>query len=158
MNGIVRAFLCCQLIVVLFIGLHDWIPLGRLNNLAGIRAVDTTRKLLFATVLSTLPFAIGFAASVYYARMGFPAWLMWFLWISYSLALYGLLKAWWVPYLFVADSERATRYKERFAHTHSFLPGRNGIRPDTLHVCFHVVVVVLLILLADLTFAQHAMP
>ncbi len=150
----VKALLGCQCLVVLFVALHDWIPLGRLNNLAGIRSVDTTRRLLFVTALSALPFAIGFAASVHYASTGFPAWLMWWLWISYGLALYGLLKAWWVPYLLVADPVRAVRYQERFAHTHSFLPERNGIRPDTLHVCFHGVVVALLILLGLLTFSN----
>jgi len=136
--------------------LHDWIPLGRLNNLEKIRAVDTTRKLFFVTVLSTLPFAIGFAASVYYSASGFPMWLMWWLWISYGFGLDGMLRAWWVPYLLVADPVRAARYQERFAHTHAFLPTRNGIRPDTLHVCFHAVFFVLLILLSVLTFSGGA--
>ena len=47
----VSAFLACQLYVVLFIALHDWTPLAALNNLAGIRAADTTSKLLLTTLL-----------------------------------------------------------------------------------------------------------
>jgi hypothetical protein len=86
------AFLISQLLVVLFITLHDWVPLGRLNNLAGIRAADSRARLLVTTVLS--------------------------------------------------DCARATRYQERFANTHAFLPPRHGIRPDTLHVAFHAVFVV----------------
>jgi len=152
MNLVIDAFLGCQLFVVLFITLHDWIPLGKLNNLVGIRAIDTKRKLLVATVLSTLPFAIGFAASVHYAATGFPMWPMWYLWISYGLGFYGMLRSWWVPYLLKADPVRAARYQERFADTHAFLPTRNGIRPDTLHVCFHAVYAALLILLGVLTF------
>jgi hypothetical protein len=35
-----------------------------------------------------------------------------------------------------------------FGRTHAFLPMRHGIRPNTLHVGFHVVVVVVLVLLA----------
>src|ERR1700684_2699643 len=101
-------FLACQGFVVLFIALHDWIPLGSLNNLSGIRAADSMPKLLVVTVLSTLPFAVAFAASVYYSRSGFPMWVMWW---------------------------------------------RNGIRPDALHVCFHVVMVVLLVSLSFLTFS-----
>jgi hypothetical protein len=31
-------------------------------------------------------------------------------------------------------------------HTHSFLPERNGIVPNTLHVCFHVAVSIVLAL------------
>lgn len=105
------------------------------------------------TVLSTLPFAIGFAGSAYYATTRFPTWLMWWLWISYGAAIYGMLRAWWLPYLLVKDPVRAERYQIRFAHTHAFLPVRNGIRPDTLHVCLHAVVVLLVVLLGVLTFA-----
>lgn len=146
------AFLVCQLYVVLFIALHDWLPLGGLNNLAGIRAVDTRMQLLRTTVLSTLPFAVGLAGSVYYSTH-FPTWLMLVLWITYGGALYGILRAWYLPYLVYSDPARAARYRERFADTHAFLPVRNGIRPDTLHVTFHAVLLVLIVLLFVLTFS-----
>jgi hypothetical protein len=149
-------FLACQGLVVLFIALHDWIPLGSLNNLSGIRAADSRPKLFVVTVLSTLPFAVGFAASVYYSPNGFPMWVMWWLWISYGTGLYGMLRAWWIPYLLVKDPVRAARYQLRFAQTHAFLPMRNGIRPDTLHVCFHLVIVVLLVSLSFLTYSGEA--
>ncbi|MGH9466353.1 MAG: hypothetical protein ACRD1Y_03260 [Terriglobales bacterium] len=125
------AFLLCQLVVVLFIALHDWAPLGPLNNLAGIRAVDSKQRLLRTTILSTLPFAAGLAGSAYYWSAPYPMWLMWELWITYGAALYGMLHAWYLPYLVYSDEARATRYRERFADTHAFLPERNGIRPDT---------------------------
>lgn len=67
------AFLACQSYVVLFIAVHDWIPLGKLNNLAGIRAADTMPKLLGVTALSALPFAIRLAGSIYYAGSPFRA-------------------------------------------------------------------------------------
>jgi hypothetical protein len=65
---------------------------------------------------------------------------MW-LWITYGLFLFGMLRAWWIPYLVRPDAERAARYQIIFAGTHSFLPRRNGIVPDTLHTVFHVAVV-----------------
>lgn len=146
-------FLLCQLYVVLFIALHDWLPLGSLNNLAGIRAVDTRMQLLRTTVLSALPFVVGLAGSIYYSATHFPPWLMWVLWIAYGMALYGVLRAWYLPYLVYSDPVRAARYRERFADTHAFLPMRNGIRPDTLHVTFHAVLLVLIVLLCVLTFS-----
>ena len=152
----IGAFLVSQLLVVLFVALHDWIPLGKLNNLEGIRASDTKRRLFVVTVVSALPFAIGLVASVYYEGTGFPMWLMWLLWISYGAGLYGMLRAWWVPYLLVPDPAKAARYQKRFAQTHAFLPERNGIRPDTLHVCFHALYLVTLILLGVLTFSGRA--
>ena len=152
-EAMIYALLVCQIFVVLFVALHDWIPLGRLNNLPAIRAADSTSRLVVVTALSALPFAIGLAASGYYASTGFPKWLLWWLWISYATALYGMLRAWWIPYLLAEDPVRAARYRARFANTHAFLPTRNGIRPDTLHVCLHVSVILLLILLAALTFS-----
>jgi hypothetical protein len=147
------AFLLCQVYVVLFIALHDWLPLGKLNKLAGIRTVDTRMQLLRTTVLSTSPFAIGLAGSAYYSAAHYPVWLMLVLWITYGMGLYGILRAWYLPYLVYSDPARAARYRERFADTHAFLPMRNGIRPDTLHVTFHAVLVALMVLLFVLTFS-----
>jgi hypothetical protein len=75
------------------------------------------------------------------------------LWLSYGTGLYGMLRTWWVPYLFVKDRVRAERYQVWFAQTHAFLPVRNGIRPDTLHVTFHVVFVTVFVLLCILSFS-----
>ena len=91
------------------------------------------------------------AGSVYYASTIFPEWLKWFLWISYGLGLYGLLRTWYIPYLLIADPARTARYQQRFDQTHAFLPTRNGIRPDTLHVSFHAVYLVLVALLIKIT-------
>jgi hypothetical protein len=41
-----------------------------------------------------------------------------------------------------------------FGATHAFLPERNGIRPNTLHVILHVATVLLLIMLCVLTARQ----
>jgi hypothetical protein len=46
-----------QAMGVVFLAFHDWVPLGKLNNVAGLRPVDTTNRLVFTTALSTLPFA-----------------------------------------------------------------------------------------------------
>src|ERR1700679_1183278 len=91
-------FLGCQLFVVLFIALHDWAALGSLNNLAAIRATDSRSRLLIVTLISALPYVIGFAATAYYSGSRFPMWLGNLLWISYTAGLYGMLRAWWVPY------------------------------------------------------------
>jgi hypothetical protein len=153
MSWVVHALLGGQLFVAIFIAVHDWVPLGKLNNLAGIRTADSRAKLLAVTAVSALPFAIGFAASAYYAGKGFPMWLMYLLWISYLAGFYGMLRAWWIPYLLIRDPVRAERYQARFANTHAFLPERNGIRPDTLHVCFHAVFIATLILLGVVSFS-----
>jgi hypothetical protein len=148
------AFVACQLFIVLFIGLHDWIPLGPLNNLRGVHSADSTGKLIGVTILSTLPFAIGLAGTAYYPSSHFPMWLIWYLWIVYGAALYGLLRAWYVPYLLVPDPARAARYEKMFGHTHTFLPKRNGMAPNTLHVMFHAVLLTTVVLLMCLTYSR----
>jgi hypothetical protein len=148
----IDAFLACQLFVVLFIALHDWIPLGSLNNLKGAHSADPRAKLVQVTLLSTLPFAIGLVGSAYYASTRFPTWLVWLLWITYGGAMYGMLRTWYVPYLLVAEAARVERYQKMFSHTHAFLPTRNGIAPNTLHVIFHAILIATVALLVSLTY------
>jgi hypothetical protein len=140
-----------QCFVVLFVALHNWIRLGRLNNLKGVRAEFATKKLLITTLVNFTPFAVGLAASVFYFGRAFPGWLFWWLWITYGLACYGSLTAWWIPYFFRPEPERVARYQVMFAGTHSFFPERNGIRPNTLHVIFDAVTAAVIIMLAVLT-------
>jgi hypothetical protein len=52
-----------QLFQVLFLALHDWVPLGRLNDVAALHAADPPGRLLAVTLVSALPYPFGFAAS-----------------------------------------------------------------------------------------------
>ena len=132
-------FLALQSFVVVFLLFHDWIPLGRLNNLAAIRGQDTRLHRIFVTLLPGIPAAIGLFFSARYLGQPYPDWLEMSLWITYGIFILGMLRAWWIPYLVLPDTERAARYQIIFAGTHSFLPRRNGMAPDTLHSVFHLV-------------------
>jgi hypothetical protein len=124
--------------VTAFLLLHDWVPLGRLNNLAAMRGEDSLGKRVFVTLLGALPAGIGLFYSAEHFGRPYPHWLLLLLWITYGLFVAGMLRAWWVPYLFGTDAARAARYQVIFAGTHTFLPQRNGMAPDTLHTLFHV--------------------
>jgi hypothetical protein len=147
-EGVLVALEC---FAALFVGLHNWVPLGALNDLSGVGAEFTRGKLLITTLINFTPVAIGLIGSVIYFGREYPGWLFWWLWIFYLLACYGSLKAWWIPYLFRAEPERAARYRAMYGMTHAFLPERNGIRPNTLHVIFDVVTVAILVCLGVLT-------
>ena len=151
------ALLALQCFHVLFLALHDWIPLGTLNDVKAVRQANPGRKLLVGTLISLTPFAIGLGASAVYFGRAYPAWLFWWLWISYGLLFVGELTAWWIPYLFHPEPERAARYQMMFGTTHAFLTARNGIRPNTLHVILHIVTLTTLVVLGALT-AQHGWP
>lgn len=141
------ALLVLQSFVVLFLALHDWMPLGRLNDVDAVRSVDSRARLVTVTVLSTLPFAVCLAGSAYYLRAPFPGWLVWTLWVSYVAIALGALRAWWIPYFFIEEPARAARYQIMFGRTYSFLPERHGIRPNALHVALHLAIAAVLVLL-----------
>lgn len=144
----VGALFVLQIFHVLFLFLHDWIPLGKLNDTKAVRATISGRKLLAATLISTAPFAFGLAASAVYLDRPYPQWLLLWIGISYAILFLGELQAWWIPYFFRAQPERAARYQAMFGGTHAFLPVHNGIRPNTLHVILHVGTLAILVVLA----------
>jgi len=131
---------------VAFLWLHDWVPLGGLNDVHTVRTVDSHARLLTVTVISSVPFTFGLG----YSLLHTDPWAHWFyLWlvISYGLLFLGQLRAWWLPYLAFPTARRAERYRVMFAGTHAFLPMRNGIVPNTLHVMLHVTTVATLLVL-----------
>jgi len=150
--ALLSALVALQCFVVLFVGFHNWIPLGALNDRKGVRVAFPTPKLALVTLLNLTPSALGLAGCIVFFGRHFPAWLLWELWIFYGLAVYGSLKAWWIPYLFLRNEELVVRYRDMYANTHAFLPEKNGIRPNTLHVVFDLVTIGILIVLAVLTF------
>lgn len=142
--------LASQLFQVLFLWLHDWIPLGRLNDVSAVRSQDTMPRLVVVTLIQSVPFTIGLWFSVLYLGRPYPHWLYLWLCISDGIIFVGQLRAWWIPYLFHPEPERAARYQVMFGNTLRFLPVRNGLAPNTAHIMLHLATAtVLFILLAS---------
>jgi hypothetical protein len=139
--------LALQTLQVLFLWLHDWLPLGRLNDVAAVKSQDTRMRLVTVTLIQSVPFTVPLVFSFIYFRRSYPDWLVMWLEISYSLLLIGQLRAWWVPYLLRPEPERAARYRVMFGNTHSFLPARNGLVPNTAHILLHLATLFTLVLL-----------
>lgn len=137
-----------QALQVAFLWLHDWIPLGRLNDTAATRSQNTIRALVITTLVQSVPFTIGLAGSLAHLHTPYPAWLWRWLWISYGILFAGELQAWWIPYLLHPEPARAARYQAMFGATHAFLPERNGIVPNTLHTLLHAATLATLLVLA----------
>lgn len=117
--------------------LRDWAPLPPLNDVAAVRAVDSTARGVGVTLVQSAPHAVGLAFSLVGLTKGPPQWLWDGLWISYGLLFAGELRAWWLPYLVRPEPLRAARYKVLFGAAHAFPPEHNGIRPNTPHVVLH---------------------
>jgi hypothetical protein len=115
------ALLALQCFVVLFLFLHDWVPLGSLNDLKGVSTADSFGKRVAGTFISAVPFAVGLMGTILHFEKPLPDWLFWWLWISYVLLFYGILQAWWIPYFLHPDPEKAARYEIMFGKTHPAL-------------------------------------
>jgi hypothetical protein len=145
-STIEASLIALQSVQVVFLLVHDWVPLGRLSNLAAVQSIDSKSRLLWTTFLSALPYAAGLAASI----ATFPRWPMWLsIWLEwmYTISIVAVLFAWWIPYLSPSDSPRAERYRTRFAGTLTFLPKRHGFAPDALHTMYHATVLATVFLL-----------
>lgn len=143
-------FIVLQAFQVGFLWLHDWLPLGSLNDVRSVREQDTFRRLFIVTLVQSLPFTVLLVLSILHFGQRYPHWLISALWYAYGVLLVGQLRAWWLPYLFRAEPERAARYRAMFGNTHSFLPERNGLVPNTAHIFLHVCTAATLVVLFDL--------
>lgn len=139
--------LALQTFQVLFLWIHDWIPLGRLNDVAAVKSQDTKMRLIRVTLIQSVPFTMGLLFSLLYFRQHYPGWLNYWLAISYTMLFIGQVRAWWIPYLFRPEPERAARYQVMFGNTHSFLAIRNGLVPNTAHILLHIATLLTLVLL-----------
>lgn len=139
--------LALQAFQVLFLWIHDWIPLGRLNDVAAVKSQDSTARLVAITFIQSVPFTVGLIFCMVYFRHSYPHWLNMWLTVSYAVLFVGQLRAWWVPYLLGPEPERAARYQIMFGKTHSFLPVRNGLVPNTAHILLHIATLLTLVLL-----------
>lgn len=141
------ALVALQAFQVLFLWIHDWVPLGSLNDVAAVRNADTGPRLMLVTLIQSVPFTVGLLFSLKELGRQYPHWLSMWLFISYGLLLLGQIRAWWIPYLIQAESERAARYRTMFGRTHAFLPLRNGLVPNTAHILLHLSTAATLVLL-----------
>jgi hypothetical protein len=141
-----------QILQVAVLWLHDWVPLGRLNDVRGVQAEDTQARLIRVTLIQSLPFTLGLVVSLIYSQVQHPFWVWAYLWVSHLLLFAGEVRAWWFPYLVQAEPARAARYAKMFGATHTFLPVHNAMAPNTLHCLLHAAT-----LLTLLTLTAHAM-
>ena len=81
-NARETVLLCLQAVQVVFLAIHDWVPLGRLNDVSAVRRQDTASRMVTITLIQTVPFAIGLLYSVSNFGRPYPGWLMRWLFIA----------------------------------------------------------------------------
>ncbi|WP_249730380.1 hypothetical protein [Paenibacillus sp. J2TS4] len=134
-------------IIFLFMLLHDWVPLGSLNDVSAVMADRSAKELLVVTAIGVGQVLLLIGLILLFIGKRYPLWAKLWLVIHPSFIFGGALIAWWIPYLFgIGAQERAPRYQEMFGSTHSFLPVMNGMVPNTIHFIFHATLLLSIIL------------
>ena len=91
--AIQNALFVLQSFHVLFLLLHDWVPLGRLSDIRAVRATNSRGALVAGTLISSIPFAFGWLASVGHLSTHYPHWLRIYLLVAYTFLFLGELQA-----------------------------------------------------------------
>ena len=87
------ALVALQGFQVLFLWIHDWVPIGSLNDVPAVRGADSKQRLVVVTLIQNAPFIVGLLFSLLDFGRRYPHWLYTWLWISYGLLLLGQICA-----------------------------------------------------------------
>ena len=134
-------------LILLFMIVQDWVPLGSLNDVEAIREVHSSQSLITMTIINVFQILILLSLVIIFIGKTYPIWLSIWLFIHPTIIFIGALFSWWIPYLFgYGAEEKVDDYHAMFGDTHSFLPMMNGIVPNTLHTLFHFTLLVCILL------------
>lgn len=133
--------------ILLFMILHDWVPLGSLNDVQAISEDRSFKELLVVTLVGVFQIILLMGLVIIFMGKRYPIWIKLWLVIHQTCIFAGALWAWWIPYFFgIGAEERVERYELMFGNTHTFLPEMHGIAPNTIHTIFHLTLLTCIIL------------
>ncbi|QUW23564.1 hypothetical protein JSQ81_08700 [Sporosarcina sp. Marseille-Q4063] len=146
-------------LLFLFMMLHDWVPLGSLNDIQAVSAESSKKELVIVTSIGAMQILLVMTILLFFIGKNYPIWAKLWLFIHPSCIFVGAMMSWWIPYLFgFGAEERAERYQVIFGNTHSLLPVKNGIVPNTLHSLFHMTLLLCIILVIYITSRKKSPP
>ncbi|WP_062052187.1 hypothetical protein [Bacillus sp. JCM 19034] len=142
-------------LILLFMIMQDWIPLGSLNDVQAIAEDRSFNEILIVTLVGVLQILLLMGLLLVFIGKGYPIWVKFWLIIHQICIFAGALLDWWIPYFFGYGAEQRTeRYSQMFGDTHSFLPELNGIIPNTFHTLFHIILLFCIVLTIYITFTN----
>jgi hypothetical protein len=139
--------------ILIFMLVQDWVPLGTLNDVDAVSEVHSFKDLLTAMLINAGQIVLLIFIVRMFIGRRYPVWARLWLIIHQGFIFAGALMAWWIPYLFgIGAEEKVEPYSIMFGSTHTFLPEMNGLTPNTLHTCFHAVLLFCLLLTLYISF------
>ncbi|HSY51106.1 MAG TPA: hypothetical protein VLC46_20035 [Thermoanaerobaculia bacterium] len=140
-------FACLIVLQFIAVTTHDWIDIPGWTTGSRVQAVVGRRKLLVASLINAIFPGMAVALAIIYWNRPVPR-LVPDYWILYcGVTVVSAIAMWYIPYFLGASEERKRDYGQMYAGTHHILPPRgDNLRPNLLHVCFHILFAVNLIL------------
>jgi hypothetical protein len=140
------------LLVVLqfvLICVHDLVDVPGWTHGKQVQEVIGRRKLWLVTAINAIFPGIAAAMAVAYWGQRAPRLVSGYWFLYFAITVGSAIAMWYIPYFFGASEQQQLEFERMYAGTRQVLPerGRNP-RPNVLHLCFHVLFVVNLVLSA----------
>jgi hypothetical protein len=139
----------------LVVASHDLLDIPGWTHGAQVRALLGPRKLWLVTLINSIFPGTAAAFALYYWNRPKPGFVTAY-WVLYcSLTAASAIAMWYIPYLFGASPTQKRDYAAMYAGTRHLLPARgDNPRPNLLHLCFHALFVLTLLLALALRFGS----
>lgn len=136
---------------------HDLVDIPGWTHGSQVQALIGRRKIWLVTLANGIFPGAAVAFAFYYWNKPKPAFVTNY-WVLYcALTVVSAVAMWYVPYLFGASEKQKREYAAMYAGTRQVLPARgDNPRPNLLHLCFHVLFVITLVLALMLWFGKVA--
>ena len=137
MPALLIIFITVQITLLLFMALHDIIPVPPLNDIDTLARDHSLLSRCLNGLINSIFVIIPLALTIYYMP-NLPFWAVCTCVVFYGILTVGTVFAWWVPYLFGSSATHKQEFM-MFKNTHHFLPARgDNVIPNTLHVLLHL--------------------
>jgi hypothetical protein len=153
MQTLFSCLITLQFVAVTF---HDLVDVPGWTHGSQVQAMIGRRKLWLVTMINGIFPGLAVAFALYYWNRPKPG-LVENYWVAYcAVSLASAIMMWYVPYFSGTTEERKREYATMYAGTRQVLPPRgDNPRPNLLHLCFHILFVVNLLLVLAIRFGTR---
>jgi hypothetical protein len=148
-------FTCLITLQFVVVAAHDLVDIPGWTHGSQVRALVGQRKLWLATLINAIFPGVAAAFAFYFWNKPKPGFVTAY-WVLYcAVTVASAIAMWYIPYFFGATDEQKRDYCRMYAGTRQVLPARgDNPRPNLLHLCFHALFMITLILALLLRFGR----
>jgi hypothetical protein len=131
----------------LVVALHDWVNIPGWSHGRQVQFALGRSKMLIGALINCVFPGLAVAFAFYYWNRPKPGFVLDY-WVIYcAVTVISAITAWWIPYFRGTDEKTEKLYAETYAGTRNILPARgDNPRPNVLHLYFHGLFLVTLVL------------